>query len=314
MISQMHRALVGLAGIGASCFCIGWSADGHRIVAQIAADELTPTASAAVGSLLDGETMAEASLWADNVRNLPHYRWSKPLHYVNLPRDAEEFNLERDCQEDGCVVSAIADFTELLADQEASRDLKREALRFLIHFVGDIHQPLHAGYAEDRGGNDIQVRFFTRQMNLHSLWDKGLIEKRAKPWQQYAADLRGGITASQRTAWKASMTAADWATESYRLAVTHAYQAGNGDTLGQPYFDENIAIVEQQLAKGGVRLAAILNDVFPATPSQQAFVGSRRSEVYHYPQCRSVDQIHAENLVNYTSAPPGKRLHKDCPW
>lgn len=242
--------------------CFAWGPDGHRIIAEIATHYLTPEAKAGVHALLGDETLADVASWADEVKGDPDYEWSIPLHYANVEPGAEAFVLERDCPPEGCVVRAIIDYTALLRSQEASTSEKAEALKFLVHFVADIHQPLHVSRARDRGGNDIAVEFFHDKTNLHRVWDSGLIRRMKREWKQYAADLLDAITPEQMVDWSRRTNPVDWATESYRLALSHAYAIPKDGQLGQEYLDRNIPVVEERLKMAGIRLAALLNKVF----------------------------------------------------
>ena len=205
----------------------------------------------------------------------------------------------------------------MLQSEDATASEKTDALKFLVHFVGDVHQPLHVSRAKDKGGNDIKVEFFHNRTNLHRLWDSGLTRRTKKSWSVYAAELQQAITHEQLKAWS-STDPVEWATESYRLALSHAYAIPGDGQLGQAYFDRCIPVVNQRLAMAGVRLAVVLNRIFadgagvslgPETsPTREpaagpAFVGSRRSGVYHYPGCSVVKRIKPENLVEYATAP-----------
>ena len=158
-------------------------------------------------------------------------------------------------------MSAIIKYSKVLRDKKASRPKKIEALKFLVHFVGDVHQPLHLGNARDKGGNDIEVTFFENRTNLHKVWDSGLIRRTKKGWPEYAKDLAGTITAQQLDEWN-TLDPAAWATESYRLTVSNAYAIPKDGRISQAYFDKNIPVVNERLTMAGVRLAALLNTVF----------------------------------------------------
>ena len=161
-------------------------------------------------------------------------------------------------------MSAIIKYSHILRDKTAKRSEKVEALKFLVHFVGDIHQPLHIGLARDKGGNDIKVEFFGNRTNLHKLWDSGLIRQTKKKWPDYAAELSLRITDQQRKEWS-TLDPVQWASESYRLALSNAYAIPSDGELGQDYFERNIPVVERQLTMAGVRLAAMLNVIFDET-------------------------------------------------
>lgn len=247
-----------------------WGAKGHRIVGEIAWQHLSPPARAQVRQLLafaeghEAETLAEAATWADRVRSDPSYDWAKPMHYINAPEGTLDIDLERDCPEHGCVVRAIEEFTAVFADYGASLKERREALKWVAHFVGDVHQPLHASYAADRGGNRLLVTFFGEAVNLHYLWDNALIDRylggwwKLRKWEGWAKKLDRLTTDTERAVWSTS-TPLDWAQESYDLARSHAYAAKAGDDLAEPYYRRNLPIVERRLRQAGVRLAALLN-------------------------------------------------------
>jgi len=238
----------------------GWGRDGHKIIAQIAAERLTPEAKAGVAALLGDQLLIDASIWADEIRRDPAYRWSAPFHYANVEPGTTGFDLKRDCPEQGCVVSAIIRYAEVLRDGKAEQARKAEALKFLVHFVGDVHNPMHVAYARDRGGNDVAVEFFHNRMNLHRVWDSGLVDRMKKLWSDYAAELGRAITPEQAVRWK-GFDPAGWATESYKLAVSHANAIPKDGQLGQEYFDRCIPVVDERLSQAGVRLAEVLNDI-----------------------------------------------------
>ena len=248
--------------------CVGWGYEGHRIVGEIAWHYLTPEAKAAVAKLLENEgdgTLSEAATWADRIKSDRKWDWAKPLHYANVAPGAETFDLKRDCPESGCVVSAIIKYRDVLADKKATDAKKLEALKFLAHLVGDIHQPLHVSRAKDRGGNDIRVEFNYNRTNLHRLWDSGLIRFNGVPWTAYTKSLRESIKPDELKAWR-STDPVTWANESYKLALSHAYAIPKDGQLGPEYFQRNLPVIERRLKMAGVRLAVLLNAVYATPP------------------------------------------------
>jgi hypothetical protein len=238
---------------------------GHRAAAKMADLRLTPAARAAVRDLLEpGETLADASTWADEHRQeLPD---TAPWHYVNVPITVAHYDA-RFCPAQGCVVSKITDFRAVLGDPKATKDQKRQALRFLVHFVEDLHQPVHVGDRMDRGGNDLQVQFFDEGSNLHRVWDFDVIEHECSDEDHWAAELTALASPARAAAWCRG-TPADWADESLACAK-RAY--GNGSTgqplkagakLGEDYHAFALPIIRERLAQSGSRLAWILNDTF----------------------------------------------------
>jgi hypothetical protein len=266
----MKNAAAMLLSAGMTTAALGWGGDGHAIVADIAWRELSPEAQAKVAELLDGfeagTTIQEIGSWADAVRPTEAYQWSAPLHYVNMPPEASGYDHTRDCPEVGCVVSAIDRFARELSDESLPTEQRREALLFLVHFVGDMHQPLHGGRAQDRGGNDIQITLFDTPTNLHRAWDSQLLAAHdASPWPLIAERLAVEIDATDRIAWLAdtferdwTATAGRWAYESHHLAEQFCYIINTGDTVGSDYVQLSAPVIEARLSQGGVRLAAVL--------------------------------------------------------
>ncbi len=243
-----------------------WGRLGHRVAGKIAESRLRPAAKAAVEALLEpGESIPDVSTWADEVRR--DRRETGPWHYINIPITESKYDAKF-VPKEGCVVTKIDDFRKILADTKAPRVERQEALKFLIHFVEDMHQPVHVGHRDDRGGNDLQVQFFDRGTNLHSVWDSGLIDQANLTEAQWVEKLNKSITPEQVEAWSKG-TPADWATESLAAAKSAYKNAPSTDPLkkgaklGQTYQNANLPVVERRLAMAGVRLAWILNTTFP---------------------------------------------------
>lgn len=229
---------------------------------------LSPSARAAVQDLLEpGETLADASTWADEIRR--DRRQTGPWHYVNVPISSNHYDPRFCNPKTGCVVSKALEMRRVLADKSRPKPQRREALRFFVHFVQDLHQPVHVGDRSDRGGNDLQVQFFGRGSNLHRVWDSGLIEH-ANPDETAWVDRLKTITTPALVKKWSNGTLDDWTEESFQAARTHAYidpSTGkvltSGAKLGQPYQDANLSTAEQRLAQSSVRIASALNAIFP---------------------------------------------------
>jgi hypothetical protein len=257
-----------------------WGPEGHRIIGRIAEAHLTPQAQAGVNDLLNPLNSTsqlsrlseeQISCWADWIRH--DWTNSAPWHFVDIPYNAARYDPISDCaNRNGCVVEAIHTFSKVLADKHAAREQRLEALKFVVHFVGDIHQPLHCAERNgDKGGNFRMVTFPGRPdpVSLHYVWDSLLLEKilsdRRADALEYADQLNVQITKPQEVYWKRSAVE-DWATESHKLAVQFAYATvpANGPpaALSDAYIRKNEEIVDVQLMRAGVRLAAILNEMF----------------------------------------------------
>jgi nuclease S1 len=234
-----------------------WYDLGHRIVARIAEQRLTPEAQAAVRHLLGGQSLADASVWADNIRQYRHD--ADALHYVNIPLSATAYDAARDCPHGRCVIAAIASDTKILADSAASPAARAEALRFLVHFVGDLHQPLHVADNGDRGGNRQAVYFLGDSMNLHRVWDGELIKSLGLSEASYLDQLSREMDTLDLDGL-ARGTIVDWAMEGHRIAVEHAYRLPANGRLGSAYVRENRPLIDHALIAAGVRLARLINE------------------------------------------------------
>lgn len=274
----MLLALVFVASSGA------WGRDGHAIVASIAWRELSPEARQEIKKLLGESSLPEIASWADIVRREPNYQWSGPMHYVNMPIDATAYDHERDCPPEGCVVSAIDRFSSILKDRSASPQERGEALMFVVHFVGDIHQPLHGGRAEDRGGNSIDLTFLGENTNLHRIWDSGILNASSEEaWPERADRLYETIDEMDRVAWLADASgtnwqdsAGRWAFESHHLAERFAYKIEPNSVVGTEYVRETAPVAELRLKQAGIRLASVLEDCLG--PDSQGALQTRSSK------------------------------------
>jgi hypothetical protein len=236
---------------------VRWIDLGHRIVARLAESRLTPHAREAVRDILDGQSLADASVWADNIRQYRHD--ADKLHYVNIPLTATRYVPERDCRGGHCIIAAIEQERRLLADPAASPDARAEALRFLIHFMGDLHQPLHVADNDDRGGNQRAVTFLGHDTNLHKVWDGELIDSSVVNQTEYFESLRRQMGSLDLKSLEAG-TVVDWAMEGHRIAVEHVYRLPRDGRIGRAYVRANRPIVDRALIAGGVRLAKVLNE------------------------------------------------------
>jgi len=259
-----------------------WGAQGHRLVGLIAAERLTPVAKQNVAWLLDGQTLADVSSWADTLTSdqVQTSYW----HYLNIPADARGYDRDRDCPKQpgvdagsrgdrwrDCVVDRIAYWEERLGDQKLDRADRAIALKFIVHFIGDLHQPFHA-LGVGRGGNDVKVRVFDQAncssdparpspCNLHSVWDSRLIARRALEDGPYLAELRSVITRKGLGSLPVG-TPAQWAEQSFRLAK-EALVAPDTN-IDDGYYRRHITVIDERLSLGGVRLAAELNRILTA--------------------------------------------------
>jgi len=241
----------------------GWGNEGHRLIVLIAEGMLSPEARTRVqATLAPGESLVDFATWADEFRKT--HPETEPWHFIDIPISSTGLDMKRDCPENNCVIAKIADFRKGWRDPAASPADRREALLFLIHFVGDMHQPLHCADNHDRGGNDLPVRFLGEKTQLHALWDSGLLARMPAEDQLFAT-LSGAITAERKAEWS-SGTVEQWCNESFQAAQRTVYgllpltrKKGQVE-IGRRYQKMAEPVVELQLEKAGVRLAEVLNE------------------------------------------------------
>jgi len=263
---------------------LAWGGQGHRLVGLIAASRLTPAARQQVVWLLDGQTLADVSSWADTFTS--EQVQTSYWHYLNIPPQATGYDRDRDCPKQpgtnagsrgdrwrDCVVDRIAYWEERLGNAKLDRADRATALKYIVHFIGDLHQPFHA-LGVGRGGNDIQVRMFGQAdcgtpragneparpspCNLHSVWDSGLIRRRNLDDRQYVEALQKLIVAKAFGSQPAG-TPAQWAEQSFKLAKEALVTPGSN--IDDAYFRRHISVIDDRLALGAVRLAASLNRI-----------------------------------------------------
>jgi len=231
-----------------------WGPSGHRAIARVALDYLTPTAHARVVELAGSDSaFIAASNWADEIRST--LRETGPWHYVDVPIDSAGYVRARDCPTRDCVIEIIPWFRRMLVDSTAPRAARREALWYLTHFVGDVHQPLHVGEHHDRGGNDVRVTFMGAETNLHSVWDSGLLT-----WaglDDVALDAEVDRRAARLP--PPSLDVLEWAAESHDLSRDRVYRVRSGDPIDDDYARAGSDLVLDRLALAARRLAGLLN-------------------------------------------------------
>lgn len=236
-----------------------WGQTGHRVTGEIAELYLTPEAKAAISKILENEGLAEISTYADENRSNPADFWQKeagPYHYVTVPK-GKTYD-EVGAPERGDSYTAIVKYTKILKDKKASRADKQLALKMLVHIIGDLHQPLHAGDGTDRGGNDVKVSFFWEDSNLHRVWDSGLIERRQLSYTEWTNFLAPKITPEQLAAWQT----ADPLVYIQESAVIRDTIYPEGDKLSWQYLFDHTPTMKIRLQQAGVRIAAHLNETF----------------------------------------------------
>jgi len=271
--SALLLGLLGVLALPATSWA--WGRNGHRIVCEVAYQRLTPEARQLVAELQKGEAkkFPETCLWADDVKYTTRkdtYRY----HFINTPAGKEGVDLGRDCPNNDCVPWAIEHYAEVLADDSVGLEERNEALKFLGHFVGDLHQPLHCGRPEDRGGNSIETCFLgdcghpEKPLNLHQVWDSKILNEGKVPWRDFAKKAGRSIQEEEAAAWSDD-DILGWTNESYRIAEEFVYPALPATGVGEEYYQAAKRYVEVRLKQGGVRLAHLINQAAAGAPGKR---------------------------------------------
>jgi hypothetical protein len=255
----------GLMGtvVALSLCLMSWGSIGHRTVGLIAENHLTPKAKEAIKGLIGKESLADIANWADEIRSQPAFKNTGDWHYVNLPSGLsfEQFSNAILNMPPNNGYKAVLECEKILADPGKTKGQKATALKYLVHFVGDLHQPMHVSHAEDKGGNAIAVNFFNGSSdNLHSLWDSGLIEHQHIDYKQMAISY-DTATPEQIKKWQSDAPML-WLWESYQISSILYTEVADNNKLGEDYYQDHIPVVQKQIEKAGIRLAGELNAIF----------------------------------------------------
>lgn len=239
-----------------------WGPEGHRAAAMIASARLCPAAAAAVEGLLGSMTIAEVALWPDRIRSEAQWAHTRDWHYLNIGDDEPFSALIEGEPGHGRLLSAIRENLSLLVDKRAGDIRRREALGFVVHLVGDLHQPLHVGRSEDRGGNSVVVSFNGQETNLHRLWDGELLRSAGLRPADYQYSLASLVTLGAES-WEHG-TLEDWAEESRRLRpwVYHFDARRRVPVISQRYAETGRQLTALRLAQAGVRTGWLLNSLW----------------------------------------------------
>lgn len=251
-----HMSLV-IACLALPMALLGYGQNGHRVVGAVAEAHLNKKAQKAVENLLDGHSLAYVSTYMDEVKSDDNFDHTHSWHWVTIP-DGKRYP-ETEKNEEGDLIEAIERMQHTLSCEDSSRASRVEALKFLVHLMGDLHQPLHVGNGTDRGGNDVKVEWFGRRSNLHRVWDSEMLKSRDFAYSELAAELLATTKKDQVRQWSRG-TVMEWAHEimQYRSQV---YRIENPEYMGYQYTYRNWELLTTELAKGGVRLAAVLNEI-----------------------------------------------------
>ena len=251
------RTLIPLFLLAVTAPALAFGPLGHEVVAEVAARALDQATRARVEALFSqdaSDALRDGSTWVHEVPELEGYGATGPLHYVNFPRGICRYDAARDCRNGRCVVVAIDHFAAKLR-AGGSPAAEREAVKWLVHMVADVHQPLHAAWGDDRGGNTVQLRFRGEGTNLHKLWDSDLIRTRGLRAGRYADALLAAAAQPVASAWREG-AAARWAEESCAIARDALYPTPR--RIDEAYLLRSLPLLDRRMLEAGLRLAAVL--------------------------------------------------------
>jgi hypothetical protein len=238
---------------------VPWGPLGHRVVAEVAMARISPGVTDETRRLLGGQTIADVASWADDVRrDQPN---TAPWHYVNIEITDSAYVPARDCRENNCIVAALETQIAVLSDHSRSDADRATALRWVVHLVADIHQPLHAGERGDRGGNDIKVTFNGKRTTLHALWDSGLLLSYGQTDGEMVRDILNEVGRRTDLAGLLATRPQQWATGSHNQARDYVYRYLPPSLDITPEYAEGARpIIRERLLRAGIRLAQVLEN------------------------------------------------------
>lgn len=235
-----------------------WGQTGHRVVGEIAYQHLTKKTRKNLTRLLGKEGLAMVSTYADEIKSDKKYNQFKPWHYVNF-KDGETYDAS-DKNPKGDLIVGIKKCKEIILASDTSKEDKVFYLKLLVHLIGDLHQPLHVGRAEDKGGNSIRVKWFRSNTNLHSVWDTKMIESFGMAYSELSKNLNRFSSKEVKEIQKGSVL--DWVAETREITMKVYASTEPNQNLSYRYMYDHFSTVKSQLQKGGLRLAKVLNELF----------------------------------------------------
>ncbi len=235
-----------------------WSATGHRVVGEIADNYINGKTKRALKKLLKSQSLAFASTFGDEIKSDRRYNKFYTWHYINMPLDMNYEDSNKNPE--GDLVTGINYCIQVIKDEKASDEDKAFYLKLLIHFIGDLHQPMHVGLEEDKGGNDFKVQWFYEDSNLHRVWDSQMIESYGMSFSELADN--ADVLTKQEVKDIQKGTLIDWVNETHQLTRKVYENVKPDDNLRYRYSYDNFGIVRSQLQIAGIRLAKVLNELF----------------------------------------------------
>lgn len=261
--SKLKSTIIVAALIYLPFLASAWGVIGHRVVGQIAESYLKQPTRKAIKQILGNETLAMAANWADFIKSDTSYNYLSNWHYVNLPEGLSKTEVAAylDKEPGANIYNKTTEMITVLKNANSTADQKKFALRLLVHLIGDVHQPMHTARKADLGGNKIQLTWFGTRTNLHRVWDEQLISFQELSYTEYTAAIN--FASTQEQANYAEISLKDIIFESYEVC-NKIYASGikNDDKLSYRYNFDWVGTANNQLLKGGIRLAKILNDIY----------------------------------------------------
>jgi hypothetical protein len=242
-------------------FVFAWSADGHNAIGMLVLDQLqadTRQRLETVVGELNEQTVSDACNWPDVIREEEEWEWAKPQHYVNIPRGEFTYLESRDCRDRLCATGAIKKYAAELGDPSLAKQKRREAFAWLCHLVADLHQPLHAGFADDRGGNELEITVRGELMNLHYYWDRELASHQVGDWQHLYEHLQTEPIERITGDWS-SDEVDGWTEESHQIAASMAYPPT--PEISEDWERQAWEVAQERMRLAAARLAWVLETV-----------------------------------------------------
>lgn len=236
-----------------------WGQKGHDVTAYIAENHLTPEAAQRVAEVLGGRSLVYYSNWMDNASHTPEYAYTKTWHYMNI--DEGETIETQPRHPKGDILTAIDGIVKRIEKGKLSKEEEFDQLRMLIHLVGDLHCPMHAGRSTDLGGNRVKVLYFNRETNLHSIWDSSLVES-AHSWSYSEWQFQLDRVTDDFAARMQEGTPRDWFAQTVQIAKKIYEVTPEGSKISYDYIAAMAPVIEQQFLLGGLRLAGLLNQLY----------------------------------------------------
>lgn len=255
---MLKTSLLSLTLLVTSGQCLAWGQQGHRVTGQIAENFLSEQSKQKLAAIMGPESLAESATYPDEMRSSPDLFWKKtanPYHYVTL-QDGEHYH-DHDAPEVGDAVTALRMYTKVLQDKNAANEQKQLAVRFIVHIIGDLHQPLHVGSKarDDQGGNKIKLKYFGNDSNLHRVWDSEIIDSQQLSFSEHATILQRYIDSTEVKTWS-TIDVGLWINESAQLREK---SYSSDDDLSYDYNFQHLPTIKVRLQQAGVRIGAYLN-------------------------------------------------------